>query len=656
MLVGQTIGPFTIEKELGSGAMGSVYRAKFQKDEKTVLPVAIKIVSLGLLGNEGAMARFEREAAILKQLRHPHIVRLIAVGKYRQTPFIAMEYVDGESMDRTLTRRHKLPWEDVVRYGKQLCEALQHAHDKGIVHRDLKPSNLMITKEGVLKLTDFGIAKDTDVTALTGANSTIGTAAYMSPEQCRGDKTLGPKSDLYSLGVCFYELVTGKKPFVAESTVDMFLKHVNEEVVRPRIHNPELPIWMDNLIMFLLEKNKENRPLDAATVGRMLADIEEKVQSQASVGAEVANARRADRPMGGVPLDAADKEAAKQLQSSEKKKKKKKKRGPNKAKILKAVALGVLFLGIVGFTGYMLYGAFFTTETPAQGYAKVEAAAPAGKVEALEIFLKAHGKTSDPLVDKARTQFQQEKARDTEKALLKIFYGVLKPTDGYDPESFKLMTQAFEAENRGELKLAVDLWKSVLEKQPVADVTKLPAEEEVAKARLGWVATKRLSDIQLLAPQALKKIASEIEQERLNEAYRTVDISKPEGLAMMAVRLENFDDKTKARTVWDTIFKLSERDLDQRVWALIAADRRGKTKEPESKEQDNTARLTRISERLTKAELLLPNINQTDKPAVEKRTMRNLARDIQLLYSDETDGAYKPFVARAGKLLEALAK
>ncbi|HJZ57623.1 MAG TPA: serine/threonine-protein kinase, partial [Gemmataceae bacterium] len=156
MLVGQQIGPFEIEKELGSGAMGTVYRAKFHKDEEKVVAVALKVVALGLLGNEGAMARFDREATILKQLRHPHIVKLIATGHWRKTPFIAMEFIDGEALDRALARRGRLSWEEVVAHAQQLCDALQYAHEKGIIHRDLKPSNLMITREGVLKLTDFG--------------------------------------------------------------------------------------------------------------------------------------------------------------------------------------------------------------------------------------------------------------------------------------------------------------------------------------------------------------------------------------------------------------------------------------------------------------------------------------------------------------------
>src|SRR5579883_139421 len=346
MLVGQQIGPFEIEKELGSGAMGTVYRAKFHRSQEKVIPIALKVVALGLLGNDGAMARFEREANILKQLKHPHIVRLIAHGKInKQNPYIAMEFIDGEALDRALARRGKLSWEEVLAYGKQLCEALQYAHEKGIIHRDLKPSNLMITREGILKLTDFGIAKDTDVTALTGANSTIGTAAYMSPEQCKGDRNLTNKSDLYSLGVMIYEVLTGKKPFVADTTVDMFLKHVNERPVRPSRLVPDLPVWLDNLVMFLLEKEKDQRPLDAATVGLMLADIEEKVRTQHSAGADAANARRIDRPLGENEIDETDREAARTLRDGAKggrpakKPKKKKARHWSEQTWLKAVPI-----------------------------------------------------------------------------------------------------------------------------------------------------------------------------------------------------------------------------------------------------------------------------------------------------------------------------
>src|SRR5256885_15683284 len=136
------------------------------------------------------------------------------------------ESVEGESLDQVLARRSRFSWEEVVAIGEQLCQALQHSHEKGIIHRDLKPSNLMVLADGTVKLTDFGIAKDTDVTALTAQNVTVGTAAYMSPEQCKGERSLSAKSDLYSMGVMFYELLTGRKPFIAESPIDMFQAHV----------------------------------------------------------------------------------------------------------------------------------------------------------------------------------------------------------------------------------------------------------------------------------------------------------------------------------------------------------------------------------------------------------------------------------------------
>jgi serine/threonine-protein kinase len=273
MQFGQNIGPFQIESEIGSGVLGTVYLAKHTRSDGSVVPVALKVIALGLTGNDAAMARFQREGDVLKQLKHPNIVRLIATGRHRMTPFIAMEYVDGEALNRVLARRGRLTWQEAAGYGKQLCAALQHAHEHGIIHRDIKPANLMVTKDGTLKLTDFGIAKDTDMSGLTGANSTIGTAAYMSPEQCKGEHELTAKSDLYSVGLVLFELVTGRKPFTADNTVEMFIKHVNEKPPRPSQIVTNLPSRFERLILQLLEKDKGARPADAATVGKALDDL-----------------------------------------------------------------------------------------------------------------------------------------------------------------------------------------------------------------------------------------------------------------------------------------------------------------------------------------------------------------------------------------------
>jgi len=653
MQVGETVGPFTVEKELGSGAMGTVYKAKFAKAEGVIVPVAIKIISMGLLGNEGAIARFDREAAILKQLRHPHIVRLLAVGKYRKTPFIAMEYVEGESLDKSLARRQSLAWEDVVQYGKQLCDALQHAHDKGIVHRDLKPSNLMVTREGVLKLTDFGIAKDTDVTALTGANSTIGTAAYMSPEQCRGDKTLGPKSDLYSLGVCLYELLTGKKPFVGESTIDVFMKHVGETPVRPRKLAPEMPIWLDNLVMFLLEKDKANRPIDAATVGRMLAEIEEKVQAQQSVGAEVANARRADRPVGAAPLSAADKDAAKSLRGGERKKKRRKARPKVWVRAV-PIALGLLVL--VGVAGYLAFGNVFRPETAESALAKAEAA-PAGesRIEAVTAFLAAHGAKGGPAVEKARELFVREQEVIAEAGLLNRHRRAIKLAEGYDAEGYPLAMQAIDAEAGGELTRAAELWSQVRKRVPEADPAKLTTEDEVTRCRLGWVAEKRLKDIKVLAPAALKRVQADIESERRAEVFRVADTATPDGLALTAVRLENFGDKPKARARWDQLAKLTARDAEQRPWALVAAERgAGAPKEPADKAKDAAARLALVTAKIDALEARAKALETDGNPGPAQRDIRNGCRDILTLYADESGEAFEALRKRAKAVLDAI--
>src|SRR5262245_39223980 len=261
MLVGKKLGPFSIDKELGSGAMGSVFRAK---NDETGQIVALKLISAALASNEQALARFQREVSILKQLEHPNITRYFGCGRYHKVPFYIMEFVEGESLDHILERRGRIGWEEVVALGAQLCAALQHAHEKGIIHRDLKPANLMILEDGTCKLTDFGIAKDTEVTALTAANSTLGTAAYMSPEQCKGARELTAKSDLYSLGVMFYELLTGRKPFNADTVMDMFLMHTSAPFERPSRWVLEIPIWFDTLICELLEKEPQRRPESAS--------------------------------------------------------------------------------------------------------------------------------------------------------------------------------------------------------------------------------------------------------------------------------------------------------------------------------------------------------------------------------------------------------
>ena len=646
MLIGQTIGPFVIQSELGSGAMGTVFKAQFTKDGGRVIPVALKVVSLGLVGNEGAMARFEREAAILKQLRHPHVVRLLATGRYQRTPFIAMEFVDGESLEKTLARRKRLDWLEVVAHGKQLCEALQHAHDKGIVHRDLKPSNLMVTADGTLKLTDFGIAKDTDVTALTGANSTIGTAAYMSPEQCRGDKTLGPKSDLYSLGVCLYELLTGVKPFTAESTVDLFLKHVNETPTRPRRLAPETPVWLDNLVMFCLEKSKDSRPLDAATVGRMLGEIEEKVRTNQSVGEEVANARRVDRPVGKVAE--ADREAARQLRNpGAKKKKKKKPAGDAKPPWKLAILVTVPIVLLLGYACYSLLPAGKPPETAEQAFERASAAAgtPEERRAAAESFLDKF--PTGPLADKARLQVRAAITDRTESAVKKRFDSKFKANDeGFDPKAYALAIQALEAEAGGRLGIASDLWSQCQAQCPPGPESgALPGEDRLLSVSLGWVADRRATAIRAEIPALQKRLSAKIDSDRLYELHPPFDSGDPESVARRALQLDRLGDRSKAKANWDRL-ALMTRDEPARL-ALTLLARQQSEADRLAKEPTAAERAAPIGRRLDADVGRLT----ADFPAVAARDLRNDCQAILALYADETAPEFAALIKRAKQLL-----
>jgi tRNA A-37 threonylcarbamoyl transferase component Bud32 len=353
LAVGQQMGDFTIEQELGSGAMGTVYKVTYLPKRRTM---ALKVIAFGLTGNETAINRFEREAEILKQLKHPNIVRFHATGRYKGTPFFAMEFVEGESLDNVLARRLRFSWEEVVSVAKQVFAALQHAHDKGIVHRDLKPSNLMRLEDGTVKLTDFGIAKDLDRTQLTGANCTVGTAAYMSPEQCRGETTITSKSDLYSMGVVMFELLTGRKPFTAESPVEMFRKHVEDPAPRPNwslkgTSSGEIPTWLETIVLQLLEKKPEHRPLNAGIVAQALEDGMQKFYAGQSAAVDAVQAKVGERRIQTSVLDETDREAARTLRGAIQKKKFRKKTsgGFNKAFIIipAAILLLLVFVGLI---------------------------------------------------------------------------------------------------------------------------------------------------------------------------------------------------------------------------------------------------------------------------------------------------------------------
>jgi len=272
------LGTYEVVEQIGRGGMGVVYAARHVKTGERV---AIKVLAAELTSERGFLERFLREVKVLRQLDHPNIVRFIEAGQEGQYHFYVMEYIDGHSLAHEILERKRLPWDRTIELGVQICAGLKHAHDHGIIHRDLKPANLMITDDGVLKLTDFGIAKVFAGTQLTVTGSIIGTAEYMSPEQGAG-KPATKRSDLYSLGAVLYTMLTGRPPFTGKTPAELIHKHRFARFDEPRALVPDIPIWLNELVCQLLEKDPQRRPPDAYVVRRRLESVQRKVQLRES--------------------------------------------------------------------------------------------------------------------------------------------------------------------------------------------------------------------------------------------------------------------------------------------------------------------------------------------------------------------------------------
>lgn len=296
---GERIGPYLIETQIGSGGMGTVYRARHSD---TGDQVALKVLPPALAHQEGFVERFQREVEALRQLHNPHIVRFLDSGSDRDTYYLAMEYVSGENLAQRLGRVRRLPWQEAVQIGLQLCTALKAAHDAGVIHRDLKPSNVLLTPEGHVKLTDFGVAQLFSSERLTISGGVIGTAEYMSPEQAQGRRATN-RSDLYALGAVLYALLTGRPPFTGATSVEILQKHCFGQFDRPRRCVVEIPARLDDLIAELLEKNPQKRPPDAGIVARRLRSVLQRTLVQPAEDSPAPDSENAlsDRPTAPAP-------------------------------------------------------------------------------------------------------------------------------------------------------------------------------------------------------------------------------------------------------------------------------------------------------------------------------------------------------------------
>ncbi len=262
--------PFELIEKLGEGGMGVVYRARYSGNDRIV---AVKLLPQEVAADPVLLARFERELDVLRQLRHPNIVRCFGGTCESSQRFYAMELVEGGTLAELLGRKGHLTWEFVVDYTLQMCEALEYAHQHGVIHRDVKPGNFLLTKGGQIKLSDFGLASIATTNRLTAAGRTVGTIQYMAPEQIRGKPALTGRADLYALGCVMYEMLTGQPPYSSENAAAIMQQHLSAPIPHAAAMVLECPLKLDQLICDLLAKDAAQRPASAAEVGWRLEEI-----------------------------------------------------------------------------------------------------------------------------------------------------------------------------------------------------------------------------------------------------------------------------------------------------------------------------------------------------------------------------------------------
>ncbi|MFN7974929.1 MAG: serine/threonine-protein kinase [Acidobacteriota bacterium] len=258
---------YEIQAEIGTGGMGKVYRARDRELDETV---ALKILKSEYGESSDALGRFLREIKLARKISHPNVVKVYDMGRFRGSRFISMELISGPSLDQWVRQRSRIDIDAALRIVKPILSALHAAHELGIVHRDVKPQNVLLHQGTIPKIVDFGIARGMNSEGVTLSGEVLGSPKYMSPEHIE-EGTLDRRADVYAVGVLMYLLFSGREPFTGENPTAILLKHIHEPPKRPRALNPEVPDWLERVVMRCLEKDPERRYQWASEV---LQDLE----------------------------------------------------------------------------------------------------------------------------------------------------------------------------------------------------------------------------------------------------------------------------------------------------------------------------------------------------------------------------------------------
>ncbi len=282
-MIGEIIGNrYEIIEKLGGGGMSVVYKAH---DKKLNRIVTIKYLRPEYAADKEFLERFHNEAQAVARLSHPNIVNIYDIGYEDGNTYLVMEYIEGKNLKQVIRQKKVIGQRQAIIIARQVAEALSHAHEQGIVHRDIKPHNIMVTNQGVAKITDFGIARTITGDTITQSDNIVGSVHYISPEQAKGAPG-GPSSDIYSLGIVLYEMITGTLPFTGETPVAVALKQIKEECVPPSKVNPSIVPQLETVVMHMLEKDIARRYQSAADV---VHDLNSVLSGKADLIAAVNN-------------------------------------------------------------------------------------------------------------------------------------------------------------------------------------------------------------------------------------------------------------------------------------------------------------------------------------------------------------------------------
>lgn len=490
-LTGRTLGPFFIEGHLGQGAMGTVYRARHVKTGKAA---AIKVMLEQITQSPNLAARFEREISILSQFRHPHIVRIYGSSVQDGIRYYAMEMIVGQSLDDIMDREDRLSCSQTAALMIQLCDALQKVHENGIIHRDLKPGNVMVTGDGTVKLTDFGIAKDVSSlhdTRLTRADQTVGTVAYMSPEQLTGSD-LTPRSDLYSLGILIYQLLTGRLPFEGDTVYEYLQQRVGNQFSPPSDLDHSIPLEMDYIVRDLLKPLPSDRPRDAYMVMQRLIEIQKK-ESEGTL-TRTSKAESSDWRADTVPINTVNPSKASTLTSSAVRKRGgSRNRRPQPPAMGPILGMGGGLLAILVFAAYMLW-----PDSAETSFRKGSALMSGDAID----MKRAFDKYFDPLlkrdpqsphaeeIAKFQVILQREQARGIARRMARRSEAT---------EAERLFLDALAMEKQGQTGVAMDRYRAIVdafasnpsERGWVALATEKLEQSSVADSNDERLATKR---------------------------------------------------------------------------------------------------------------------------------------------------------------------